>query len=885
MFWRRKQRYEAELDAELRDHLERQAADYMAQGISREEARRRALIEFGGAELAKEECRDVYALRLLWAAGRDLKHALRSLRKSPGFTAVAILVLGLGIAANLTAFTWVDLLFLRPLPVDAPQELVRIASISGTGNANTGQLTIFSKALDQLRAEPVFSGTCGFEDLEYPAELGGNLRPVRGLVMSGECFKTLGVRSQIGRPFAPADDSMPGERVALLTDSLWRGAFGGDPGVVGRQIRFGGVLFTVIGVVEPRFMGLNPGYTPGLVIPLNQWPLNFQPTPGVPFYFWVNIIARRAPGVSLDQVRARMKVLEPRFFEESAPLHLSAQQRKDYLDRRIVVNPASGAAEGQFLRSRFGEPLYAFWGLCAMTLAIACVSLATLLLARGLARRKEITVRLALGANRFSVFRLLAAENIVLVVAGAAAGAILAVWANNAIAARADEAFGISFVNVSRAPWVDTRAMMYLASLILLLILGLAAMPAWQVRRFSHHGGIAESGRGVVGASTWSQKILLAVQIAITLAMVSACGLLGTSIRHLYGLDLGFETRGVSMGLLRPDPATGTSGPAEPYRRELLTKVEGMSGVKGAALSGFAPFWNRVNREPVAVIEDADGAEVLAQPFAVTEHVFAVLGVPILAGETFREASEMSAIVSRSLADRLGGEELVGRHLRVGSTSQMQRLKVVGIAGNALLSLERPDETAPPMVYVNFWEHPERQAYSALLVKAQSPPDADSLRRLVQSLGHEYVADYRTLDRAKDDALIENSALAAVSSGFGVFALALAATGLFGLLSYYVAGRTPEIGIRMALGADSYDVRWMVIREILPVFTVGGVTGVGLALAAGTLMTDLVFGVGAHDPRLLGAALAVLLLTALLAAWIPAQRAAGVDPLRALRRD
>jgi predicted permease len=878
MLWKRK--YEARLDAEMRDHVERRTAEWVAQGMAPEEARRRALAEFGGVELAKEECRDVNAWRIVAPVGRDLRHAVRTLRKSPVFTLVAVLVLGFAIGANLTAFTWVDALFLRPLPVHHPEELLQIWSTNASGE----QLKTFSKAIEVLRTEPSFSGTCAFEEVAQPAEIAGAMRTIVGEAMSWDCFQALGLRTQLGRVYTQAEDFRSEDRVIVLSDALWRAGFSADREILGRQIRYGGAMYTVIGVMEPRFTGLNPGSSIGLIVPVSQVPQFPEPAIRGAFNIWAYFLVRRAPGVTLEQVRARLTVVGPRMLDDGAPPFYNAQQRRDYATRKIVAAPAGSATNGEWFSHRFTAPLYAFWGICGLVLGVACVSLATLLLARGVARRKEIVVRLALGASRLAISRLLVFEGALLVLVGAAAGAVLARIANQFVAAQASETFRLTF---SAGP--DVRAAMLLLGLVATVISMLSFVIAWQVRRFGH-GGLSESGRGTTVSKTRSQKLLLGAQVALTLALVCIGGLLAASIRHLYQLDLGIHTHDLSFAQLRTDPAPGGSQPDSPYFAELRHRIETLPGVTGAAFSQVAPFWTRTRTEKMSLVEGT-APDIDALAIAVDDAALGLLGIPIVAGDGFRgfgaASSEPTAIVTRSLADRFGGDSMIGKHVRVANFPTMQRLRIVGISGNVQFGLANPEDREPPTVFVNFWEQSRRQTFSALLIKtgAGVSPAGNTVAAVVRSLGREYMGDFRTLDRAKDDALIENTALAFVSSGFGAFALVLAAAGLFGLLSYHVATRVPEIGLRMTLGAEPRDVRWLVVREILPVVGTGCAAGLALAFSVGRTLSGVVYGIGPHDPALLVASVLVLLATALLAAWVPAQRAARVDPVQALRRE
>ncbi len=386
------------------------------------------------------------------------------------------------------------------------------------------------------------------------------------------------------------------------------------------------------------------------------------------------------------------------------------------------------------------------------------------------------------------------------------------------------------------------------------------------------------------------QKVLLAVQVALTLALVAGSSLFDSSIQRLYSMDLGFETRGLSEALLTPLSGGYGNQPLDAYYRGLIRSVEDIPGTSSAALASFAPLWTMPYYQPVAAVENtAAPTELQAHAVAVTARFFETMRIRIIAGEGFprdeQPRNERSAVVSHSLASLFGGERIIGQHIRVGNDEQ--RYKIIGIASDAQLDLVNPDERTPLTIYGNFWEQADRQRYPALIVRTAAAGllPISTLSGRVQGLGREFVEHYLTLDLAKKDALIENLLLAWLSSAFGVLGLILAATGLFGVLGYHVARRTAEIGVRVALGAARSHIRWLVLRQALSILAVGVVAGLGLTAALGRAMKGLVFGVSVYDPRLIGASIGLLALTAVVAAWIPARRASSVDPLVALRHE
>ena len=799
-----------------------------------------------------------------------IRYSLRTLGRSPGFTIVAIGVLSVAIAANLAVFSLIDSLFLKPLPVDNPDGLARISSVDHQGRTST----LPSLVLGGLRAESMFHGVCAFASQPLTTKIDGAFSNTPSLMFDSACFPTLGLRAQIGRPFTIAEDSRGAERVALLTDSLWRTAFAASPAVLGCTIEVEGLPVRIIGVTDRRFSGLRPGTRPGLILPLQQTPLDFVPNPNRPVYFWVDLLARRAPGVSLRQVQARLPVIQRQLLEQSVPLRYNDSQRRDFLARKIVALSGRRGVNAH-LDERFGDPLWIVFGICGAVLLVGCVNLATLLLARGLRRRKEIAVRLALGAGRGAVARLVALDSLLLALAGSGLGLLLARFMLDFARTQAADLFAVDTFTA-----LDTRTASFLVALVVAVAGILTAAPIWQSRRIT-----LSSARGMLGAGTRGQKILLGVQVALTFALVSAAGLFTTSMRLLDQLNLGIRTTGVAEAMLAPAPGADRSAPRATYYRDLLRRTTELPGVSSAALSDFTPFWNPVRTSPVSLLDGAARGEVEAQAITVTGTFFSTLSIPILAGQSLpapgQEPTEPVALVSQSLAALLGGPDLIGRHIRVGDSGPYQRLAVIGIAGNAQLGLENPSDTRPLAVYVNFWQFAEGRR-PTLLASGAAFSD---LRRIVESGGRDYIQRFTTLSAQKDQALIENRWLAVLSESFGALALLLAATGLFGLLSYHVAGRTAEIGLRMALGAQKRSIHFLVLRQVLPVLAVGIGSGLLLALALARLLAGLVFGVSVYDPRLAAVAALVLLLAAISAAVLPARRAASVDPLAALRQD
>jgi putative ABC transport system permease protein len=812
----------------------------------------------------------------------NFKHALRSLRQHPGFALIAILILAMGIGSTLSVFNLLDALLLRPLPIRNAQRLVRISRVLREGDFGSLPSTV----LDALNSVPDYRSACGFDTSHPGVEIHGSIVAVGALGFSGDCFSTLGIRTQLGRSLTPEDDQPGAEPAAVITDSFWRDQFHGRRDVLGQRIRMSAESYTIIGVAEPGFTGLLVGFPEGLIVPIHQENTDLLPNGQRPRYRWVNILALRAPGVSEQQAAARFEVRAPQLLQASVPPYFDAERRRVYLASKIAASSGKSGVD-YFLRRRFGSSLYAASGICAAILLIGCTNLTNLLLARSLRRRREVAVRFALGAKWSQVAGLFVAESLLLTAAGAGLGLLLAQALDRWLIAQGARMFG----NFDPLVSFDWRIALLFAAAAAAIVSALAGASAWQAGRLRSAGHLQEGARSIAGTSGAVQRALIVLQISLTLSLVAGGNLLTASLHHLDTLDLGVQTRNVWDVMLSTHPAAQIYFDRAAYDRQLLSDIHQVPGVETAAFADFIPFFTFPNTQPIASLDSARPERLLdSSVFAVSSELFATLGVRVLAGRDFEERAdgEPGVIVSESLARQLSTdpETLIGHHVRLGTGERAQRLRVTAVVSNAQTNLAHPEQLAPFTAYLNRAQQPDRQAYPVLLIKtASNRLNVDALRRIIDPQGREYVDRVRTLAGEKDGALLENKLLAYLAQAFSALALAMAAAGLFGLLSYHVANRTSEIGIRMALGAQRAQIRWMILRQVIAIAAIGCCAGLLCSLGTARMIQGLLFGVSPYDARLLALACLVLSATALLAAFLPARRASSIDPLLALRHE
>jgi predicted permease len=765
----------------------------------------------------------------LW---QDLRFALRILAKSPAFAAVAILSLALGIGANTALFSLMDGMLLRDLPVRNPRELVEFVRADPGGAMMTNlPYPVFAR-FEQDRS--VLSDVFAFRS----STLAFGSERVTAHTVSGAFFRALGVNPLLGRAIVPDDDwPVAMNHVAVLSHAFWIRRLNGDPSILGAKVHLSGETFTVLGVMPPDFFGVDRSELPDIWVPLSA-----VRRPG---QVWV--LARLRPGVSAAQAQLQ---LDPLFQQALADAAVGPH--------RLLVN---SAAQGtSILRWQYWKgsgALKILLGLTAMILLIACMNLANLLVARSAVRSREIGIRLAVGAGRWRIVRQLLTENLVLAILGGGLGLLFAAWGHRVI-------IGFLFADPAGAALdfrLDYRVLGagLVLSVATSLLFGLIpAMRASSAR---------STGKGIPLA-----KGLLAFQVALSMVLLFGAGLSVRSLRNLGAVDLGFSRNDLLLAKVRP----AESAPG------LRQRVSQIPGVKSVALAGDAVFGNGGWNQSLWIERPGRPAQAVhVSDNHVSAGFFATVGIPILAGRDFTEQDSQQAplvaLVNQTFASRyFAGEDPLGKHFGDRGPDSAGRITVVGVVGDAKYGTVR--ERMRPMVF-----HP----------LTQDPP-MDSLVLHVRSIGtpaalappirrEAAVTDVRTLTEAIHSQLRQDRMFATLAGFFAVLALVLGMIGIYGIVAYRVAHRTAEIGIRVALGARRGDVLWLVMRETLFLLAVGAVIGVPAALGTARLIQRLLFGLDPSDPVTLASAILALAIAAGLAAWVPARRAASVEPTLALR--
>jgi predicted permease len=866
-----KDRVENELDDEIRFHLEELIEEEIALGVPSSEARNSALRKLGGIAQFQEQCRDLRGVTFVEDALRDLHYAARTLRRSPGFTIVALLSLTFGIGANTGVFTLINVAMLKPLPVRHPEELVFLQHDAG----NTKSPAAFRQAQwEELRNRQDFFSSFAAYSSTGSADLsnGGQARPIAVGLVSGSFFSTLGVGAVRGRLLGDADDHRGCAGVAVITHGFWQSEYSGRD-VIGSTVGINGRPFEIVGVAESDFFGVEFGYYVPVWMPQCAGAILRGPS----YEGGGILIGRRKPGVTIEEVRGRLVALAPGVLEATMPANISGDAVPRYRETRFDVLPFEKGLPG--LSVDFGQSFRALMALTAVVLLIACANLANLLLARAAARRHEIAVRLALGARRARIIRQLLTESLLLASVGAAAGVVFAIWSSRTLLGMLLRTNQLTTIDFS--PDLHVLAFTAAASIFTGLLFGLA--PAVGLSGVDPKSAIMLRGHGMTGgfSGVRAAKVFVALQTALSMMLIAGTGLLLGSWHRLQGINPGFRSKGVLLATVNLAPAHVEQQSVRGTYERILDTLAALPGVQSASAVARTPIGHSSMNMEVEI--PSSKLQGIAQLNEISEGYFEAIGAPIFSGRGFTRrdviGSPRIVVVNREFVRRfLAGGNAVGSSFRLGGSL----VAIAGVAGNTKdLSLTETDE---PIVYVALRQdaRPENTFSFALRVQGSPAGFTSTVSDAIMKVDPRLSLDIRTLQRQVDDSLRLPHILATLSSFFGTLALLLASIGVYGVVSYAVARRRNEIGIRIALGAQSSQIVGMLLVEMGRVVIAGVAAGMIGSIVVTGAASKFLYGTSNGETTVL---LAALLLTAVAAgaAFVPARRASLVDLMVAVR--
>jgi predicted permease len=825
----------------------------------------------------------------LW---QDLRYSFRVMAKTPSLTTVAILSLALGIGANTAIFTLINALLLRDLPVRQPEQLVEL-SVKRLEGPVPFSYPMFREI---ERGQGVFSYLMAWSvGAQSNIELNGTLSQEAVVTVSGNYHSGLGVNPFLGRLLAPEDANAQAgstSQVAVLSYEFWQRRFGADASIIGKQIRIEGHPFTIIGVTRKWFTGMTPGEPPEITIPItvrplisNGWLQNLDDRSKL----WVNLTGRLKPGVTIAQARAQLLSFWPGMLEATASTQEPGLRRERFLSMGLeLTSVATGLARE--LRAAYTRPLYVLLGIVCLILLVSCVNLANLMLARGADRSQETSIRMALGAGRWTLGRKVLAEALMLSCSGALLGLAVAYWGSRLLVNLITQTSVASVVLDLRPDWrvLCTAAA---AAIVTGILFGVA--PAWFASRQDPASLLQQNRRTLAAGVGRAGKALIVGQVALSFVLVMGAGLLVRTFQKLSSIDLGFRQDNLLEVLLSPRPGGFSNVDVNAYRLELLQRLSAIPGVRSVAMGPFVPEpegWRDTVSATTATDAAGRGTGLMADATEVTPGFFATMGMSLLRGRDFDwrddDRHPPVAIVSQSLAERLfPNGTATGQRIRFSFMPEYQALEVVGVADDARLFDFRDAQKAADVVYLPTLQDVKYPLGGSLVIRASQSPEsvASAVARQIESLGHEYALRTETAPAVMAQTLVAEQGTAALSAFFAGLALLLASIGLYGLMSYMVSRRTHEIGIRVALGAQRQNVRWMVLRDAVALGVIGIAAGIPCSLGANRLLASMLFGVSSTDALSLATASLLLLGVALTAGYFPARRAMRVDPMVALR--
>lgn len=887
---------ERELDREMQFHLDAAIADHVRAGLSRDEAVRRARIDFGGPEQMKEETRDARGTRWIEDFVHDCRFAVRGMRRSPAFATAAILTIALGVGANTAVWSIMDALMRKALPIENPETLHAFNRVGLGDDGN--ELVSHPLMLDIRKEVGTAADIAGVGSISRVyATIADRPEAVQALAVSGNFFDLLDVRPAAGRVITVEDDrELAASPVVVISHSFWERRFGADPSAVGRTIRINGFPVMVVGVAQRGFSGLNVGNPVDVFAPLamhhalrirgsnsNSGVDGEQPWVPQRGISWLTLITRASPDAS-----ARIAQLANRPFRADLEIGLAQRDsaaRAFGMKERLALDAIPRGFSS--LRTQFRDPLRALFAGVALILLITCANLAGLVLARGESRGHEMAIRSSLGALSGRLARQVAAESLTLAFIGGALGLVVADFSITALLRLASTGTAAIPLDAS----LSGAVLLFALGVTLLAGITVGLAPALRVRRFDLYAAFKTGGRVAGGHRLPLGRMLVTAQIALALVLVTSAGVFARTFANFINVDAGYERESVVTARIDARSAGYTVDRLPAFHQKLLDAARGVPAIQSASLSMHAVGGGRRTSAFVVPGRQLQPGQGGAQENSVTPGYFRTMGISIIRGRDFTTADVADrpqvALVDESFARHFfGSTDVLGKRFGYGDGASDSRFQfeIIGVVADARMNGLK--EAVPRMVY-----HPLAQGQEfvqSVDVRVAGRPEGviNALRNSIAAVDPNLpVREVVLLANVVERGLSRERLVARLAGSFGILALLLAAIGLYGVISYSVARRTNEMGVRLALGASPGGVSWLVMSDSLKVVVAGLAVGIVLWFPVLGMTRSLVFGVSPHDPRLLGASLAVLVVIGVVAGLVPALRASRIDPIEAIRAD
>ncbi len=886
-----RRRRDNDFASELEAYIAHETDDNIARGMEAPEARDAAVRKLGNRTLLQEEIHKMNSLGFIESIWQDLRYGARMLRTNPGFTAVAVISLALGIGANAALFQLIDAVLLKSLPVKAPEQLVRIEPLPGSGRA--GDISYPPNSTTNPQWEFLRSSRGPFQDIfawaNNPFNLSetGTIRLANGIYVSGDFFHGLGVPALLGRTIGPEDDRRGcGTSAAVISYGFWQREFGGSPSVLGSTISLDARHFPIIGVTAPEFTGINVGDKFDVAVPLcSEAVMEDHSRLDDRASWWLGVFGRLKPGATVKEASTFVRSISPELYRATVSPHYLPETAKEYL--RLQLEAVPGGTGFSFLRWSAKTPLLLLFSLAILVLVIACANLANLLLARASIREHEIAVRLAVGASRWRVVQQLLSESLLIAALGSGAGAALAILLSRYLVREFSTTHNTLFLNLS----FDWRSIGFLMAITVFTCLLFGLMPALKASRRQPGASMRRTGRGATSSrERFSlQRLLVGAQVSLSLILLVGSLLFVRSFQKLMTLDPGFRANGVLIA------EVGFRSDAIPQERRMplfdgvLAKLRSIPGADSAAAVWLPPLEGGYSSDGVHI--DGDTVDHRNTDFnRISDGYFRTMGIPLLAGRDFTshddKSSTLVAIVDATFAaNLLGGKNPVGKtfYSLPEPGQPIKRYTIVGLVGKSKYpELERNFE---PTVYVTIRQRDELGSGMRFVVHSDMAlaQTMKSVLHAVMSVNSQLNVDLRSFPTQIHDAVRREDVLAKLSGFFGLLAVILATVGLYGVMSYIVTHRRSEIGIRLAIGATPNSILAMILKQSSLLLAVGLAAGAVLSLLCSRWAQSLLFEVQANDPWIIVTAALGLGIVTVAATLIPARRAANLDPMTTLR--